>query len=216
MRIRIDHILSTLLIAFVACSPAFGQKRAMAPAEVATFKERVAASTQQLQSLESAFTQTKHLDYLTHDVKSTGKLYFQSPDKIRWEYTSPSPYVVIFDNQKMLVHEGNKKKDIDLSANRRLKGLNGILVGTVQGGNIFDESQFDISYYRDGTGYLATLVPKDKGLARYIKEVELTFDSDTFLVKRIKTSDTSSDYTLISFDSQRKNSSIPADRFSMK
>ncbi len=206
----------TLVVALLACSAAFGQQRAMTPAEVTALKEKIAASTQGLKALESAFEQTKHLDYLEHDVKSTGKLYFKSPDKIRWEYVNPTAYVVIFDNQKMHVYDGKTKKGVDLSSNRRLSGLNNLLVGTVKGGNIFDESQFDIAYYRNNTGYSATLIPKDKALAKYIKQVELAFDSGTFLVTRVKITDSSSDYTLISFNNQRKNASIPDEKFTMK
>ena len=76
---------SVLLIAVMAYSSVVAQKRAMTAAEVVTFKERVATNTQSLHSLESTFTQTKHLAYLAHALKSTGKLYFKSTDKIRWE-----------------------------------------------------------------------------------------------------------------------------------
>ncbi|WP_257668356.1 LolA family protein [Parapedobacter tibetensis] len=207
---------SILGITMMVVSAAFGQSKTLSTAEVVTLKEKVAANTQTLQSLVSDFTQTKHLDYMEHDIKSTGKLYFRSPSKIRWEYTDPTTYVVVFDKQKMHLYDGNAKKDIDLTTNRRLKGLNDILIGTVQGGNIFDESRFNISYHRDGTGYSAILIPKDKAIAKYIKQVELAFDTSTYLVKRVKITDPTLDYTLIKFENQRRNTAVSDDKFVIK
>src|SRR5690606_40561039 len=63
--------------------------------EIKKLKENINSATSNLTSLQSDFTQTKHLDFMENDVKSSGKLYFKSKSKIRWEYTSPFHYYVI-------------------------------------------------------------------------------------------------------------------------
>lgn len=206
------NVLGILLLTCVLSS--WGQRKMLSPEEAAALKQRVTEQTKQLRSLESTFTQTKHLDYLENDVTSSGKLYFKAPDKIRWEYVRPSSYTVIFNGELMRMNEGEKKaKQIDLASNRRMKGLNALLTGTVQGGRIFDDTQFQITYYREGADYSAILVPKDQALSRYIKQVELTLDGRSYLVRQIKITDPTQDYTRITFDTQRQNVSLPESLF---
>ncbi len=142
-------------------------------------------------------------------IRSTGKLYFKAPDKIRWEYVSPAPYVVVFDGQTMHTVEGGRTKTTNLTANRRMKGLNGLLLGSIQGGDMLDESQFNISYYRDRANYVAKLAPKDKSLNKYIQHVELTFDGTSLLLSEVTLTDPAGDSTQLVFTNRRKNASIP-------
>lgn len=142
-------------------------------------------------------------------IRSTGKLYFKAPGKIRWEYVSPTNYAVIFDGQTMhAIHDG-RIKTTNLTANRRMKGLNELLIGSVQGGNMLDESQFDITYYREKAGCAAILTPKDKSLGKYIQQVELIFDPTSLLLTQVTLTDATGDSTRIDFANQRKNAQVP-------
>jgi len=185
--------------------------------EIAALKEKTAASAKNLKSLESNFTQTKQLSYLEKAPTSSGKLYFSHPKKIRWEYTSPTAYTVIFNNDKMYTrNEAGKTSQSDLSANKRFNALNDLLTETAQEGNFFDENRFTISYFKNGQGYAAVLIPKEKALNRYIKQIELTIDETSFLVKQVKIVDPTSDYMQLDFTNQRKNAPIPEDKFIAK
>ena len=201
------------IILLVCCSVVSAQRKALTPAEAATFKEKIAANTQNLRSLESDFVQTKRLSYLENTIKSSGKLYFKAPRKIRWEYQSPTEYVIIFAGQTMHTDDGTTKKTVDLAANRRLKGLNDLLTGTVQGGNILDESRFTITYFRNNTDYSAVLVPREKALGKFVKQVELTFNGANLLLKQVLLTDPAGDSTQLAFTNQRKNTPIPEARF---
>lgn len=192
----------------LCCATAFAQREALDTEESKAVKAKVAAAAQSLQSLQSDFTQTKEVSYMDNAIRSVGKLYFKAPDRIRWEYTSPTNYVVIFDGQTMHTVEGGRTKTTKLTANRRMKGLNDLLAGSLQGGTMLDESRFDITYYRDKAGYVALLVPKDKGLSRYIRQVELTFDSSSLLLTRVTLTDPAGDTTQLAFANQRKNMAV--------
>jgi len=185
--------------------------------EIASLKEKMATSAKNLQSLESSFTQTKQLSYLEKAAVSSGKLYFKPPRKIRWEYTSPTPYTVIFNDDKMYTrNEAGKTSQTDLSANKRFNALNGLLTETAQNGNFFDENRFTIAYYKNGQGYAAVLIPKEKALNKYIRQIELAIDGTSFLVQQVKIVDPSSDYMQLDFANQRKNAPIPEDKFIAK
>jgi Outer membrane lipoprotein-sorting protein len=211
------HISKISFVGFIICFaglPLFAQQRALTAPEIATLKEKTAMNARSLQSLESNFKQTKQLSYLEDAVQSAGKLYFKNPKKIRWEYTTPTPFVIQFNGDKMYTRDGKGRiSQTDLAANRRFNALNELLTETVQEGNFFNESRFGISYYRNGKEYVAALIPKEKALSKYIKQIELSIDGISFLVKKVKIIDPSSDYTQLDFTNQRKNIPISDDKF---
>ena len=189
------------------------QRKALTAEESTALQEKVAANIHGLQSLQSDFTQTRHLSYLENAERSAGKLYFKSPGKIRWEYQSPTEYVVIFDGQTMHTIEDDRTKTVDLATNRRMKGLSDLLLGTVQEGNMLDEGRFNITYHREKADYVAILQPKEAALRKYIQQVELTFDSSNLLLKQVLLTDPAGDSTQLAFTNQRKNAPIDAVNF---
>lgn len=184
--------------------------------QVKTLKQNIDNATKDLTSLESSFTQTKHLDFMENDVKSSGKLYYKSTNKIRWEYTSPFKYYVIFNNDKMFVNDNGKKKETELSKSKILKDLNKIMLGTVNGSEVLDEKKFKITYSKSGEDYIAKMLPTDATYKKYIQQIDLTFDGKSYLLKKIKTTEPSLDYTLIEFSNQKKNATVSDEKFAFK
>lgn len=189
------------------------QPASLSASEIQTLKKNVATQASGLQSLESDFVQLKRLEFVDNAIKSVGKLYFKAPHQIRWEYTSPFSYYVIFDDTRMFVNDGGNTKNVNLASNALLRDINGLLAGTVQGDAIFDDKRFDIAYHRVEGSYRTTFTPKEKALARYIKQIEMTFDPSSYLVTRIKIVEPSLDHTEITFSAQKRNTRIPDEKF---
>lgn len=189
----------------------------MTPAEIASFKEKTTASMKNIQSLQCNFTQTKVLSYLDDAVRSSGTLYFQSPGKIRWEYRTPTRYVVVFNNDRMYTRDkAGQVMETDFSGHKRFSALSDVLSQVTGQGNFFDESRFTTSYYKISNGYRAVLVPREKPLGRYIKQIELSIDATSFLVKQVNITDPSGDYIQLDFTDQRKNLPVADDKFAIK
>ena len=67
------------------------------------------SSQQNYQLLESDFVQYKHLDFLENDIETSGKLAYKAPGLVKWEYTHPYQYSVIFKKDELLINDGGTK-----------------------------------------------------------------------------------------------------------
>lgn len=179
-------------------------------AEINTLKQKINSATSKLNSLQSDFTQTKHLDFMENEIKSTGKLYYKSPSKVRWEYKTPNPYYVILNDKKIFVNDNGKKSQQEKS----MKYLSEIMLKLAKGSAILDESKFTIKYTKKANDFVANMIPKDKTLKKYIHEIQLTFDGKSYLLDKIKMVEPSLDYTQIEFYNQKQNPEIADSKFS--
>lgn len=175
--------------------------------EGALLKENVRETALNSKTIVNEFVQLKHIDFLSNDIQSTGDLYFKSPDVIKWSYQKPYAYSVIFKDKKLYINDAGKKSDINLASNKVFKKLNDLIVRSVRG-DMLDEDQFSMEFFKTGDSYLAKLSPKDKTLKNMFKEIQLLFDSQSFLVVSVKLMESSEDYTLINFKNKTINQPI--------
>ena len=90
--------------------------------------------------------------------------------------------------------------------------LNKLIVGSVSG-NLFDEKEFSISYFKSKGQNITRLIPKDAALKKYIKQIELTFDKEDATVVQIKLIESSEDYTRIVLKNKILNAKIDDSAF---
>ncbi|MGM5631264.1 outer membrane lipoprotein carrier protein LolA [Apibacter raozihei] len=207
---RNHNKLIVVLLLISTCM--LGQKKALTSSEIKALKINVENYSSKISSLESNFFQVKHMDFMEKDIKSSGKLYFKSGN-VRWEYSSPYNYYMILKNNKMHINDNGKKKEMNMSSSEMLKELSKVISGTIQGKNIFDESKFQINYYKVLEHYQVVMVPKDKNIKKYIKQVEIGLSGNTYLVNTIKVMEPTEDYTIITFSNQKKNNTISDAKF---
>lgn len=186
--------------------PSYSQEQ-LSSSEQKAFKEKVQKTAQNTSSIQSDFTQTKQLSVLNNPIVSEGTLTFKAPNLIKWEYTKPFKNIAIFKDDKLLVNNEGKKDEMDLSSNRMFKSLNTLIVNSIKG-DMFDASQFEISYFKNGSHYLVTFIPKDKRLKKFIASFELKFDMNSTQVNEIKLIEPNDDFTLIVFKNKQLNGTI--------
>lgn len=200
-----------LLFLFVSSQVSLAQTP-MSENEISAFKEAVYQLDGNTKTIASNFIQYKHLSFLDNDVKTLGKLVFKVPDLIKWEYTSPYKYSIIFKDNQLFINDEGDKSNIDIGANKIFKSLNNLITNSIKG-NMFDDDAFDISYFKIKDYYLVEFIPKDENMNQFISKFELKFSIKTSDVSEVKMIEPSGDYTKIVFKNKTRNTPVNDEAF---
>ncbi len=179
----------------------------MSTSESAILKAKVKAQAARINTLLSDFTQYKHLDFLSNDIVTSGKLVFKSPNMVKWEYVTPFKYSIFLKNETFFINDEGKKTNVDIGSNKIIKQLNNLIINSVKG-DMFDENKFDITYFKKGANSEVYFSPKDKKFSKYIKAFHITFNVDGDVVE-LKMIESSEDYTRIVFSNRTVNIILP-------
>jgi len=188
------------------------QETALSKAEIVAFKENVKVVSTKTKTIESSFTQYKHLEFLSDDIKTLGKMMYKSPNLVKWTYTDPFKYSVIFKKDKILINNEGKKSDVNIGSSELFKKLNQLIVNSISG-NMFNNNEFEISYHKTDGYYRVNFLFKDKDINTYIKQFVLKFNKKNYRVFEVKMIEPSDDYTQIIFDDQKVNQPIKDEVF---
>lgn len=197
----------------IAGSALYAQENAMSTSEISSFKEKVIASAKTTNSIKTDFVQYKHLDFLANDVETSGKMVFKAPNLVKWEYTNPYQYSVVFKEDQLLINDGGTKSKVDIGNSKLFKKLNQLIINSVKG-NMFNDADFTVSFYKTAQYNKAVFIPKDKKIAGYISSFELLFNKDDAQVHEVKMVEPSQDFTRIVFNNRILNGAIDDSVFS--
>lgn len=193
MRIKIF----ILLIFLNVCSfKSLSQEQKMNESEIVVFKQSVAVVSKKIKTLSTDFVQYKHLDFLSKDIETSGKMVFKEPNLLLWQYKKPYSYSIVFKNGKILINDEGKKSAVDIGNSKLFGKINKLIVGSVSG-DLFDDKEFSISYFKNKDQNVTKFIPKDATLKKYIKQIELTFDKEDATVVQVKLLESSADFTRI-------------------
>lgn len=203
MRIKIF-----LAVCFAFCAPiANAQDQKMSTGEIADFKQSVIVVSKKIKTLATDFVQFKHMDFLAKDIETSGKMYFKEPNLLLWQYKKPYNYSIVFKNGKILINDEGKKSAVDIGNSKIFAKINKLIVGSVSG-DMFDDKEFAITYFKTATHNITKLVPKDASLKKYIKQIELSFDKQDATVVQVRLMESAEDYTKIVFKNKVLNAKV--------
>lgn len=180
----------------------------MSTAEISAFKNSVNATAKSTKTLTTDFVQYKHMDFLSKDIETSGKMSFKATNMLLWQYTKPYQYSIVFKNNKISINDAGKKSQMDTGNSKMFAKLNKLIVGSVSG-DMFDDAEFTITYFKDKDSNIARLVPKDAALKKYIKQMELHFEKKGNMVSEVIMTEPSGDYTRIVFKNKTANAPVP-------
>lgn len=207
MKIRLAFILILCHLSLMSIA-----QTKMDASEALAFRTRIATNLKNVKSITSDFVQSKHTRLLKQPITSSGKMYFQQPGTIKWQYIKPNQFSAMFKNGVMYIDDNGKKSEVQLRNNKNFDQLSKLLNGTLDG-SIFDSKDFVIEYFRDGAVFIAKFIPKKSTMKQYFQSAELFFNGNETTVSKIKMTEPNSDYTLIQFSQKKINTPIDASVF---
>lgn len=184
----------------------FSQEQKMSASEITSFKATVEKEAKNIKSLKTDFVQYKHLDFLSKDIETSGKMYFKQPNLLNWQYTKPYQYSIVFKNNKVYINDQGNKSTVDAKS-KMFEKINKLIVGSVSG-NMFDDKEFTITYFKNKDFNIVKLTPKTAAIKKYINQIDLHFPMSDTTVSEVKLTEPSGDFTRIVFKNKQLNAKI--------
>lgn len=176
------------------------------------FKTSVIEKSNDIKSFSAEFSQTKHMKTMEGSPESQGKVYFKSPNTLKWEYIKPYDYQLLFKDSKLFIVEDGQLSEVDLSSNKLFDKMGELVAGSVNGKILMADKDFDITYHHAGENVKALIIPKDLNLKGMFKEIWINFNKE-HLIRSVRLIDPSGDYTEISMKNIKINQPIPPSVF---
>ncbi len=206
MKKFITFILTTLFFSF-----SFSQGTPMNATEIKNFTAKISAENKKIQTLQSDFVQTKKMDFMDKAIVTSGKMAMKTPNLLSWKYTSPYQYSVVFRDGKIYINDQGKKFSVDVKS-KMFEKINKLVVGTASG-NMFNDPEFIVRYFKNGSENIARFIPKSVTLLKYIKQVDMHFPANQSTVSQVSMLEASGDTTNINFKNTKINVPVSASAF---
>ena len=84
---------------------------------------RIIGNSAGMTSIACDFMQTKSLKMLDDELVSEGKMYYEQPGMLRWEYTSPRSMIFMLQGNTILLKHENRTDSIDARKNRMYREM---------------------------------------------------------------------------------------------
>jgi len=183
--------------------------------DTAGFASKLAEMAKSTRTIQSEFVQTKRMSFLTEDLLTKGRFLFKKENKIRWEYTDPYQYVIVMNAGKILIKDGEKENKFDIKSRIIFNRINEMMLNTIQG-KVLNRSDFNSKFFQSDKHFIVKMTPVTKKMQKYVETIEIYFGKADYHVAVIKITESSGDFTRISFINRVSNVELDEEKFNVK
>lgn len=183
--------------------------------DLAKFKTEFAAATKNTTSIKADFTQEKNLSMLSEKIISKGNFWFKKDSRVRMEYNTPFKYLMILNQDRVYVKDGQKESRVSTKSNKMFQQINKIMIDCMQGTTL-DNTDFKTRVFENKNSALVELTPVAKGMKELFKSINVIVDKKDFSVTSIEMQELSGDNTIMRFTNKELNANLPDTLFDIK
>lgn len=184
------------------------KEMAVTGAQLSQLTQAISKAHQQVKTLSANFTQEKTSTLFTEKMVQKGVFCYQSPKQLRWEYKSPKALTLLFNDTKVTVLTD---KGAINNPNKMLNEMGKMIINTINGTNMSDNDNFDISYLKnnqDGS-YIAVLNPTNKKIKANYSSIRVILNGKNYLAEKVILNESNGDVTTITFSNMKINTTLP-------
>jgi len=179
------------------------------------FRKNYAKAAESTTSIKSGFHQEKNLSMLSEKINSDGLFYFKKNNKVRMEYTQPYKYLLIINNDKILIQDQQKKKVYSAGDNKLFRVINNVIMDCVQG-KALQNKDFLAKVFESEKNYCLDLVPQAKELKPLFNTIRVFIGKDDFSINQLELKENMGDNTVITFVNKQLNTAVRDEVFDVK
>ena len=161
-----------------------------------------------MQSIQCRFVQTKTMAMLAEPSVSEGMMAFVAPDRLRWEYTSPYPFALVVNGDRIVKVTDGKEEVLNGKSGRMYQGILSMILDSASGKKLFDTSSFDIAMFDDNNCWKAEMTPKRRDMKRMFSQLVFYFDKNTQVISHVEFVEAGGDLTAIRFEDIKVNEEV--------
>lgn len=167
--------------------------------------EEITKVSGQIETLECRFLQQKTISVLAETAEAEGKMYYQKPDQMRWEYVKPDTFYFVIDGNKSVM---KKNGETDRGGSARIFGeIAKMILATISGRQLVDEERFIPSYSGNQEIFRISLLPKNRRMLQMISLLVMEFDIKEYAIRSVEMRQ-GEDVTRIEFKDKKVNGKL--------
>ena len=169
--------------------------------------ESIVKASQDINSMKCDIAQTRHVPLMDEPQKSSGTMIYIKPSRFCLNYTEPFEWKLKVDGDNVMM--GTESADGE--AGRLFKGISSMILGCMSGEMLKDKRTFKVTVTDVGGEWKALLIPVRRDMKKMFNQIELGFDPDTRLLKRLLMEDAGGGSTEILISGVKLNGDYEAE-----
>ena len=198
------------LLCLFLCAPLL-RAEPLSPADLKSLLGRIKEKRAAAPHLQADFQEEKNVRMLNKPIVSSGKIWFQSPNKFRREAKGSSPSITVSDGQQLWIYYPKFKSAEHYSLGKRSPleaGISAILA-SLNLENV--EATYHITGSKEADGYRLQLLPRNPSMKRFLQTFTISMNGD-LLVTRTEMVQPNGDRIVTTYSNESRNP-IPASTF---
>jgi chaperone LolA len=176
----IRKLFLSLCLCFVA-TIAFAEP--LSPADLKALLGRIREKRAAAPQVQADFQEEKSVHLLNKPITSSGKIWFQAPNKFRREAKGNSPSITVSDGQQLWIYYPKFQSAEHYSLGKRSPLDAGIAAITASLNLENVEATYHMTGTKESDGYQLQLAPRNPSMKRFLQTFSIRMNNDLQVVR---------------------------------